>query len=33
VHLWRVSALDGTQWADLSPTLPGWEVLVPGTGS
>lgn len=33
VHLWRVSALDGTQWADLSPTLPGWEVLVPGAGS
>lgn len=33
VHLWRVSAPDGTQWADLSPTLPGWEVLVPGTGS
>lgn len=33
VHLWRVSAPDGTQWADLSPTLPGWEVLVSGTGS
>jgi hypothetical protein len=33
VHLWRVSAPDGTQWADLSPTLPGWEVLVPGAGS
>lgn len=30
VHMWRVSAPDGTQWADLSPTLPGWEVLVPG---
>lgn len=33
VHLWRVSAPDGTQWADLSPNLSGWEVLVPGTGS
>jgi hypothetical protein len=33
VHMWRVSAPDGTQWADLSPTLPGWDVLVPGTAS
>jgi hypothetical protein len=31
VHMWRVSAPDGTQWADLSPTLPGWEVLVSGS--
>lgn len=26
-HLWRVSAVNGDQWNDLQPTLPGWEVL------
>lgn len=27
VHKWRVTATDGGQWADMRPTLPGWEPL------
>lgn len=27
VHLWRCSHPDGTQWSDLSATLPGWDIL------
>jgi hypothetical protein len=30
VHVWRCSAPDGTQWSDLSPTLPGWVVVERG---
>lgn len=28
VHVWRCSAPDGTQWSDMTPTLPGWETIV-----
>lgn len=27
VYVWRCSHPDGTQWSDLSPTLPGWTTV------
>lgn len=30
VHMWRVTAADGSTWSDMQPTLAGWTVVKEG---
>ena len=33
VHLWKVTAADGSTWTETQPTLPGWTVIKEGVVS
>lgn len=33
VHLWKVTAANGSTWVETQPTLPGWTVIKEGVAS